>query len=252
MKKYLLEYGWCLRPQAATSKQVPEAGIAACVPGTVHTDLLAAGLIPDPFEGDNEKNMQWIHEQDWLYELHFHRPSRFSGAEPIFLTFEGLDTVAEIILNGETLAKTENMFRRYRFQVDQLLQQTENHLQITFRSPAQTARQMEKERGKLPVALNSERVYLRKAQYAFGWDWGPFFPTMGIWRPVYLHQPGPAWIEAVNFDTLAISEGVADVRIDILLEPTIAEKWQVAVELRAGTKKVAMTNMPVSDPSCRT
>jgi len=131
-------------------------------PGTVHTDLYQSKFIPDPFYADNEKQLGWIHESDWVYRLEFNLPEDFKLDQPIFLVFEGLDTIANIFLNGNRLGSAENMFRRYRFTVQNLLEE-HNLLEIHFISPVRFGRKQEEIFGKLPVALNSERAYLRKA-----------------------------------------------------------------------------------------
>src|SRR6185503_8998204 len=89
--------------------------IPATVPGSVHTDLLAAGLIPDPYLDDNERRLAWIGLADWCYETSVSwQPA---GHERVELVFDGLDTVADVRLNGQTVARTANMHRTYRVDV---------------------------------------------------------------------------------------------------------------------------------------
>ncbi|NIV72944.1 glycoside hydrolase family 2 protein, partial [Candidatus Saccharibacteria bacterium] len=121
--------------------------------------LLAAKLIPDPFYADNELHLSWIHQSDWLYETYFNLPGEVDPAKPLFLVFDGLDTIAEIVLNEQPLAKTDNMFRQYRFSVSEALKPENNHLQIFFSSPTTAGQKQEQEHGKLPSARHSERAY---------------------------------------------------------------------------------------------
>jgi beta-mannosidase len=158
----------------------------ARVPGCIHLDLQRNGIIPDPFWGSNELELGWIDECDWDYRLIFDAPGgRFD------LVAEGLDTVASITLNGRQVARTENMFRGYRFPVQ--LRAGRNELRIRFASATRYVRQRLKP-GHYPewndpvggVSL------IRKQQSSFGWDWAPRFPTCGIYRPIRLEAERPA------------------------------------------------------------
>ncbi|MCU0387764.1 MAG: hypothetical protein MUE71_04055, partial [Chitinophagaceae bacterium] len=156
----------------------------ATVPGTVHTDLMAAGIIPDPFFGDNEKDLQWIGQKDWIYKTTFIADKAILKKKITELVFDGLDTYAEVYLNGKVLLKTDNMFRQWRANVTGLLQ-NENTLEIHFRSAKKIVDSLADAMKPLAIPDNP-RVYARKAQYHFGWDWGPAYITCGIWKPVYL------------------------------------------------------------------
>ena len=119
---------WQFR-QANSAEWLP-----AIVPGGVHTDLLANGRIPDPFVGDNEKRVQWVAESDWVYRANFSCPSEYFNEEKIFLVCDGLDTLATVVLNGHELGRTDNMFRRYEWEVKAYLNATgENELTHHFR-----------------------------------------------------------------------------------------------------------------------
>ncbi|HCY74622.1 MAG TPA: hypothetical protein DHV28_01755 [Ignavibacteriales bacterium] len=199
----------------------------AKVPGTLHTDLLNNKIIDDPFYSDNELRMDWIPECDWLYQTKFD----FKGSikNNIDLVFEGLDTVSEIYLNNIRLGGTDNMFVKYRYNVKSILKSKGNELKVLFKSPTRYAADEEKIYGKLPVALNSTRVYLRKAQYSFGWDWGPTFPTSGIWRNVYLEEWSVAKIENVTFNTISINKKNAEVEVNIYVNSS--DKKDLALDV---------------------
>lgn len=222
MKNYYLHANWKLKPLThfELPKNLRRANVAipAEIPGTVHTDLFNAKIIPDPFCADNELKLKWIHQNEWLYWTKFDLPDEITLDAPVYLIFEGLDTISEIYLNGNIIGRSENMFRSYRFQVKKYLKTKGNILMVSFESPTTYGQKLEKERGKLPVALNSERVYLRKAQYSFGWDWGPSFPTMGIWRPVYICQPAAAQIKNVRFWVEKLQRRKAEVYIQTKIE----------------------------------
>lgn len=234
-QKHFLHGGWNLRKSPSNSIppaiKFPEQGIQATVPGTVHTDLLAAGLIPDPFFGINEKKLNWIHENDWIYGAIFDLPQEFRLKKQTYLVCDGLDTVCQIRLNGKILGEANNMFRQYRLSINASLQERNNHLQIYFHCPKKIGRQNENRYGKLSAAIHTERVYLRKAQYSFGWDWGPSFPTMGIWKPIYLYQSNDVRICNVRFHTSVIQNNSAMVMIEVHIDGNIKEAKLLEIEL---------------------
>lgn len=156
------------------------------VPGTVHTDLLANNQIPDPFYRMNENDVQWVDSQRWVYRRRFVVPPDFLEHDAVHLVAEGLDTYAQLFLNGKKVAQTSNMFVQHRFDVKAFLQSGENTIEVIFDSPLIRSKSFEKNYPRLYVSHESHRVYVRKAQYAFGWDWGPKLATSGIWRPIYL------------------------------------------------------------------
>ena len=205
-----------------SSKKFP-----ATVPGTIHTDLLNNKIIDDPFYSDNELRIYWIPECDWLYQTKFD----FKGSikNNIDLVFEGLDTISEIYLNNIRLGGTDNMFVKYRYNVKNILKAKANELKVLFKSPTRYAADEEKKYGKLPVALNSTRVYIRKAQYSFGWDWGPTFPTSGIWRNVYLEEWSDAKIENVTFNTISINKKNAEFEVSIYVNSS--DKKDLALDV---------------------
>lgn len=156
----------------------------ATVPGTIHTDLLSNGLIPDPYYRKNEKALQWIDTLGWDYKTGFAVPAALLKKKTINLVFDGLDTYANVYLNGKLLLSADNMFRQWRADVKKLLK-ANNQLLVRFRSAKKITDSIAT--AKLPFVLpDNPRVYARKAQYHFGWDWGPTFITCGIWKPVYL------------------------------------------------------------------
>src|ERR1035437_10060059 len=190
----------------------------AVVPGTIHTDLIYNKLIPDPFYSDNEKHLQWIGEMDWDYKTSFSLPKSIDLSRPVYIKFDGIDTIAEIFLSGKNIGAASNMFCSYEFEISRFLKKKDNKLLILFASPYQYARLTESKYGRLPVALNSERVYIRKAQYSFGWDWGPAFATSGLWRNVSLYQKSDACIEHFTFNTISLSgkSALVELKADII------------------------------------
>jgi beta-mannosidase len=165
-----------------------EEWLPATVPGGVHTDLLTLGRIPDPFVGDNEKRVAWVAESDWVYRLKFVPSMEMITQEKVYLVCDGLDTLATVNLNGHALGQTENMFRRYEWEVKALLStEDQNELTITFASSVAFITQKQKSREMLgPFHSIPGGPYLRKAPCQFGWDWGPRLPPVGIWKDIRL------------------------------------------------------------------
>jgi beta-mannosidase len=158
--------------------------IAATVPGSVHQDLIAHGLLPDPFEGLNEHAAQWVGESDWLYRCRFTLAPEMLGAR-IDLCCDGLDTFATVWLNGVQLFTSDTMFVPQRVDIAGAAREGENELRILFESAVRRGREREARHGALDVWNGDpSRVYVRKAQYHYGWDWGPVLMAAGPWLPV--------------------------------------------------------------------
>ena len=205
----------------------------ATVPGVVQMDLLRHGVIPDPFYGTNEDSIQWIEREDWVYELVFDLPN-FDSAKNYELEFDGLDTYAEVTLNGEIILSANNMYRQWRVDVARLLRLEQNQLIIHFRSPL--TENADKLRG-TPYhktaendALKGEKVsvYTRKAPYHFGWDWGPRIVTFGIWRPVRLVE----WTDAKLQDVQLYQDSLTDDRADLHANITLDVKSDKNLNIR--------------------
>lgn len=164
--------------------------LPAAVPGHVHLDLVTNGLIPNPFERMNEIGVQWVDEADWSYRVAFSWAPNPELPRRV-LNFEGLDTVCRIFLNGNQIAAHDNMFVPLEVDVSELLVEGENLLQVEFDSPLRVGRDrrqsyFESEGLAEDVTRFDERSFIRKAQFMYGWDWGPRLVSCGIWKPVSL------------------------------------------------------------------
>ena len=158
----------------------------AKVPGEVHTDLLANKLIPDPFYRDNEKKLQWIEKEDWEYKTSFTPSASIFNKKHVDLVFDGLDTYADVYLNGDLVLRANNMFRQWKVDVKNKLKKGSNSLFILFHSAQNKVDSLAK--ADLPFVIpDNPRCYVRKAQFHFGWDWGPKFTGCGIWKEVRLN-----------------------------------------------------------------
>jgi beta-mannosidase len=181
--------------------------VPARVPGVVHWDLQRAGIIQDPFEGAVEDAVKWVALQPWTYRRVFRVSAKALEARHVELVFDGLDTFAEITLNGTLVGKTDNMFIPHRFDVKSLLFAGDNEIAVTFLSPVEEGLKLHQEHNsvKLYEGDGNPRAYVRKAQYSYGWDWGPKITTSGIWRGVRIETWDSARIESVYWRTLKAS-----------------------------------------------
>ncbi|QAY73709.1 glycoside hydrolase family 2 protein [Agromyces protaetiae] len=182
---------WTVEAVAASAPVPAEASallegraIAATVPGLVHTDLLDGGLIPDPFDGDNERRLAWIGRTDWRYRASFDWHD--DGNIRHDLVARGLDTAATVRLNGAVVAETANQHRSYRFDVRDALVEGRNELVIDFRAPRTWAEEQAAIFGARPSPYPSPYNAVRKVACDYGWDWGIDLASSGIWREIGL------------------------------------------------------------------
>ncbi|MEV4560526.1 glycoside hydrolase family 2 protein [Kitasatospora sp. NPDC049285] len=197
-----LGQGWSLRHG--------DTRLPAVVPGCVHTDLLAAGLIPDPYLGVNELEVAWVGRRDWTYTSDL--PAHAGGYERTDLVFEGLDTAATVTLGGVELGRTRNMHRTYRFDVTGL----SGELAVEFTSAYQEAERVRELVGARPNEYPEPFQYIRKMASSFGWDWGPTLPTAGIWKPVRLEHWSTARLAEVRpLVTVDGTTGLVEVRVTV-------------------------------------
>lgn len=185
--------------------------VKASVPGCVHTDLMSAGIIDDPFYGRNEKSLQWIGEKDWEYRKNFHLRETPGLENNVWLILEGVDTYAEICVNGAPVGVTDNMFRTWRFDVSEMLKEGENELTVRFESIFRhdMPRYLDAPYRLMAWPNNDQSdiwlsLYARKAGYHYGWDWGPRLITAGLHKPVYIESWKNWKLDAVYVKTLSL------------------------------------------------
>src|ERR671915_40315 len=227
-----LDRAWTLRPIGGEPHIGPDQ-VPATVPGCVHTDLLAAGLIPDPYLDDNELRLAWIGRTDWAYETTFDWTQ--VGAARTELDCAGLDTVATVELNGVVLGQTTNMHRRYRFDVVGALRPGANRLVVRFAAPYAYAERLRDELGDRPGAYPEPYNFIRKMACNFGWDWGPTLVTAGIWRPIGLRSWSTARLAAVRPQASADGRVIVHTTLDRLA----ADELTLSIDL-AGRSTTAV------------
>jgi len=259
----MLNSGWEFRALNASGHPEAAAWQAARVPGVVQTDLLAAHLIPDPFYGDNESRLQWIGLTDWEYRTAFRVDANTLQREHVDLVLDGLDTYADVFVNGQQVLTADNMFRRWRVPVRRLLKPGPNALRIVFRSPVTLMIPKVKA---LPYILpsvstanegNEENVatapYTRKAAYQYGWDWGPRFITIGIWKPVRLEAWDGARIENLHIDQRKVTRDLAELVANLEVESSTSQTATIRMRMTDPAGKVAFawedTKFPLNSGS---
>lgn len=211
-----------------------ERWLPAIVPGTVHTDLLKNGMIPEPFYGKNEHELQWIDKKDWEYRTKLELGEEWQKLACTELFFEGLDTYADVYVNEVHALSADNMFRSWTVDVKALLKTGENNIRVKFRSVVKEDLPKLAQLGYALPASNDQSelggleeqrisVFARKAPYHYGWDWGPRFLTSGIWREAVL----------LGRDTLAITDlyirqnviAKEEARLTVILEVDAPSAW---------------------------
>ena len=194
----------------------PFQDVPATVPGTLITDLHAAGLVEDPYLDRNEHDLAWTGECDVLYATSFDWAP--TGADRVDLVAASLDTAATVLLNGRRLAEVQNQHRSWRFDVTEALREGTNQLEIRFASPLRTARENQSRLGTLPVTGNDLPYNaIRKMACNFGWDWGPVLVTSGIGGPIGLEEWSGARLAEVR-PRVTVEGGRGEVAVQGLLE----------------------------------
>ncbi len=243
-----LDGAWQFR-QAASSAELHRDRAAtqwraATVPGTVHTDLLALGAIPDPYRGTVEGQLQWIGLADWEYRRRFDVAADALDDARSDLVFEGLDTFADVYLNGTRVLEAGNAHRTWRVPVQGRLRPAGNELRIVLHSPIRrllpkVLAMPHRIAGNYPSPWGDEPRdamtgnFARKPGYQYGWDWGPRYVTAGIWKPVRLESWDAARIDDLQLRqdkvTAAVAELQARIAVDIARPGRYALRlWQAA------------------------
>jgi len=228
--------------------QVAQTGdtnwLPARIPGCIHTDLLAAGKIPDPFFRDNESQVQWIGETNWTYRRTFEVSAATLARDRVLLRCEGLDTLATVRINGRELGQADNMFRIWEFDAKPLLVAGQNEIVISFASTLPVMRQRNAERKLFEWSGPHEptgRAYVRKEPCNFGWDWGPVLITCGIWRNIEITAFDQARLSDVVILQDHSVKGQVQLTFNIAAEITNAPALMASIRVLFGQQVVAQT-----------
>ena len=209
---------------------------SASVPGNVYTDLLDHKLIPDPFIKTNEEKVQWVATKNWEYKTIFNISEEELQKEFIELTFEGLDIYAKVFVNNQLLATTNNAFRTYTIDIKAHVKKA-NEIRIEFTNTDTIETVKEKINPyKLP---EGKRIYTRKAQFQYGWDWGPKLNTSGIWKAIKIKT----W-NALKFDDIYIKQQTVTLEnANFEIEFTIESSTDKSANIFTVANKQSQTNL---------
>jgi beta-mannosidase len=202
-------------------------------PGDVYLALHAAGRLPDPIGDRTEDDCAWVRDREWWQRADFDAPSLAPG-QRLMLTFEGLDTFATVWLNGRVVGRSDNMFRALELDITALLGPGRNTLAVRFTPPSTV--QLDEVVPAWPGGgglAESKRNFVRKAQFGWGWDWGPNLPTVGIWKPVTLAVEQDAVLRSVKFTTLEITPARNRARVSVGIEAEAFDETSVGAPMTA-------------------
>ena len=220
MQHHTLADGWTV---TATAGPVPDAVLAAGplaaeVPGSVHTDLLDAGLIPDPYLDAHEGSVRWFHGTDWRYERALTLEPAAAG-ERVDLVLDGVDTVGTVALGGRVLGTSANMHRSSRYDVRDLADGAARALTVDLRSATAYADEVRDALGDRPSAYSPVPYnFVRKMACSFGWDWGPDLRTAGLWKPVRVERWSVARLARVRPLVTLDPDGTGRVAVHVDVE----------------------------------
>jgi beta-mannosidase len=246
MKKQFLDGAWQFRQSNEAQWK------KAQVPGCVHTDLLALGEIPDPFIGLNEKEVGWVAEADWEYRRLFTPDPSLLDMQRITLNCAGLDTLADVYLNGTLLGQADNMYIPWEWQMKGHLHRGENELRIFFHSPVEYVRAKNQARRIPEMAAGMPGgPYLRKAPSHFGWDWGPVLPTLGIWRPVSLQAWDSARLEDIHLRQEHLPDGSVNLEVQVEVEAWSDQPLSLCANLRHPGGTAEQPKVQVAEKNAR-
>ncbi|MEG1544252.1 MAG: glycoside hydrolase family 2 protein [Tannerellaceae bacterium] len=260
-----LDKGWTFK-QVRGNNWYP-----AQVPGVVHTDLIANGIIEDPFFRLNERGVQWVDKEDWEYKTALNISPDILNKDNIELDFKGLDTYADVYVNDSCVIRADNMFREWTVNIKGLIRKDGNELRVYFHSPikvdlpkfnaipypVEAGNDQSENGGLLDKKLS---IVARKAGYHYGWDWGPRLVTSGIWRPVSLIGWNDARIENVQYIQEKVTAKRADIkaRVEVIADKDgdatltisalgVKESWTAKAHVQKGTNLIE-TNLTVLNP----
>ncbi|MBQ5320138.1 MAG: glycoside hydrolase family 2 protein [Oscillospiraceae bacterium] len=229
------------------------------IPNSVYGAMLAAEKRDDPYYGENQYDATELSDGEYLFEKSFEIAPEISGCKKIYLRFHGVDTLADIELNGVKVGKTENMHCVYEFDVTNAISRGGNILRVKIHSPIEYITKKQQRNYAWGVETTMDGFpHIRKAHYMFGWDWGPQLPDLGIWRDVELVGVDSGRIESVYvrqehlnnavrlvFDTRLADINSNNLRLDVCITPPEGEEILISVP---ASKEALTPECVISDP----
>jgi len=214
-------------------RSVDKKWLSASVPGNIHLDLMNHELIPDPFIGSNESELQWISDRDWTYRLFFKPDKEIIGKRNKGICFHGIDTYADVFLNDKKIISSNNMFHPWVADINDILTSDINELVIVLRSPIKEVLPLMQKLDHVLPAENDQAgktsPFTRKAPYHYGWDWGPCLVTSGIWKNVELFGWDDWYITDVSVINTKADHKSASLNVSANIISNIQEEGKVSI-----------------------
>jgi beta-mannosidase len=211
------------------------------VPGCVQNDLLNLGEMPDPFYRLNEIHMMGIEKKEWIYQNEFYLDKEeLNDSLTTKLVFEGIDNYSDVYMNGSYLGSTDNMFLEYSYDISSIAVEGKNKIEVVFKSTTMVMDSIEAiSPDKMEATVERKRSFVRKAQYSFGWDWGPRIIQTGLWKSVYIEFMGKSRLLEPYIYTEKLEKESALLRVKAGIENFEPGKMTAEVIIsRAGTNKI--------------
>jgi beta-mannosidase len=235
---------WEFKEYPATARRMRDLDsggwLETTVPCSIFNSLIWAGKIKQGDIDARPEDFGWVSEKPWIYRKIFDAPAELLSCDRVELVFDGLDTIASIWLNDKLIGKTNNMFIPFRFDVKPFLKPRENWLLVKFEPAVQYAKRLMSRYTTFSESdfNNPYRVYIRKAQYQFGWDWCPGLPGCGIWRPVRLEGIKKARLADLHIRTIDCNKRFADIKIAVKLDTVTAEEFLCKLTLSCSKQTI--------------
>jgi beta-mannosidase len=218
---------------------------AVTVPGDVHTSMLKKGLIDEPYYRQNELLYRWIPNDNWTYTKTFTPDASLKAQAAVELVFEGLDTICDVFLNGQKLGQAINQFRVWTYNVKKLLNYGEaNTLTLVFASPVNWPAEVE---ANYPYTVPAtpqmgldHRQFIRKVQSDYGWDWGPAFAPIGVWRPVFLRGYSKPTVRHIVINQAHNADGSVDLNVTAFIKSPVPASDSLSLSVAGVSKTVSI------------
>lgn len=251
---FLVDLGWCMKTvnlngQWTVTNVNKSYDIHGVVPGSMYTALMNAGMIGDPYYRKNDQEYRWIGQDDWTFSRSFTVTSDMLRNKAVVLVCEGLDTISTVVVNNQTVGKSDNMFVRYVFDIKSYLVEGQNYISVQFRSATKYVEELAKQREYpiLPLCVPPEyhgecgANLIRKTQCSFSWDWGPSFPTQGIWKDIYIQAYDSAVMRDITTETIKNKDGSWQLKVDVFSEVPAGSTAQGRLEVKLSNTSVSMS-----------
>lgn len=218
-----LSVPWTLEfsEEVSSQRNLPRK-LVASVPGSVHQDLITAGIIADISVDGKEVDQEWIRNADTTFRTSI---QGHNTTENVVLVFDGIDTIARVYINNVLRLESKNMHRRYEIDITNEYRKGEVEVRVEFVAPMPHALHLEKTLGAFPNPYNLPYNFQRKMACSYGWDWGPVTISSGLWKPVSLVFWNQARIQRIGLTGYVEStprlmgsihlEGEAKVRVSV-------------------------------------